>query len=548
MNTVKSYLLPDPRTNSIDFSEYIFSLFKDSKDRIWYGSANFGYFDPAVNRFTNFFYPADFSQSPVKLKKIFAISETEGNRIWLGTENAGIATINCDIDNLSYANAYTQKNGLTDNRIKEMLSDKNNSVWIITAKGLSKISASNEAIENYNRQYGLIDLNFLSLLNDGRIFAGSNSGYYLFNPDSIKPFNNKPEIYIKSFKVFDKKVYVNPFAIDNDPLKLKYDEDFFSVEYGLLNYFKNSEVSFSYKLDGFDEHWHYAGKRTYLSYSNVEGGEYILKIKSSYGNKIEIPVIIETPFWETWWFFTLIIISFLGLLLSGHLYRLHQLRKREKIKSDYDKELNRLEMKALRAQMNPHFMFNSLNSIRYYILKNDNANAAEYITKFSKLLRLILNNSRQNLISLKDELNALEIYIDFEQMRFNNKFWYQINISQGFDTAGVKIQPMVIQPFVENAIWHGLMPKEEKGYLKIDVSKTEHAVIITIMDNGIGRQKAKEMLNKGLIEAKSFGLKIMEDRMTLMESIRGKKSDFKIIDLFDRKKPVGTKIIITFEM
>ena len=163
-------------------------------------------------------------------------------------------------------------------------------------------------------------------------------------------------------------------------------------------------------------------------------------------------------------------------------------------------------------------------------------------------MRLILKNSRQSQISLKDELHALKIYIDFEQMRFNRKFEYNLDVQKNIDQENIKIQPLTIQPFVENAIWHGLMPKEGIGILKIDVAKKNGMLNIIIEDNGIGRQKADEHKKNELAESKSYGLQITEERMNMMTNIRGKQSGFKIIDLFDKKQPAGTKVIITFEI
>jgi len=143
----------------------------------------------------------------------------------------------------------------------------------------------------------------------------------------------------------------------------------------------------------------------------------------------------------------LITLTIIGLAILVHLYRTKQIKKREELKTVYNKKISELEVKALRTQMNPHFLFNSLNSIRYYILKEDNKNASEYITKFSRLLRLILKNSRQNQISLKDELHALKIYIDFEQMRFNRKFEFNLEVDSNINQDDIQVQPLTIQPF-----------------------------------------------------------------------------------------------------
>ncbi|MBI9038249.1 MAG: histidine kinase [Bacteroidales bacterium] len=546
-DSVKNFFNEDKQFNNPYFDEFIFSMFTDSKGRIWYGSQYFGYFDPLINKFINLNETDIYNNSDIFLNNIFAFTETEKNNIWIGTESSGIAVIEIKNDSAFFVRSYTLANGLADNQISDMVTDQNNNVWVITSAGLSRIITKTGEIENYNQQYGLQSLFFLRVLENGEIVAGGRNGYYHFYPDSVHPVQNTTNLYITSFKIFDEKVPVDKNISTQQALNLNYDQNFFSIEFGMINFFKDKPSDFYYMLEGLDDKWLHAGDRTYISYTNLKGGKYKLHIKSNNTEKLILPLHIETPYWKTWWFFSLCILLAIGLLLMGHLYRLRQIKKQEHIKSDFNKKINQLEMKALRAQMNPHFLFNSLNSIRYYILKNDNDNAAEYITKFSKLLRLILSNSRQNQISLKDELHTLEIYIDFEQMRFNNKFSYEILIEPEIKSEEIQIQPLTIQPFVENAIWHGLMPKKDKGHLEISVSADGKRTKIIVKDNGVGRKNADDIDKSGLRETKSFGLKITEERMNLMESIHGKKADFKIVDLFDNKQAAGTKVIITIE-
>lgn len=219
----------------------------------------------------------------------------------------------------------------------------------------------------------------------------------------------------------------------------------------------------------------------------------------------------------------------------------------KQLKSEYEKQLVESEMNSLRLQMNPHFIFNSLNSIRYFILKQDSDKAADYITSFAKLLRLILHHSKKTQITLAEELEALELYMMFEAERFNEKFSKEIRIQKNIDTAGVLIQPLIIQPFVENAIWHGLMHKSEGGNLLIDISKQENNNLkIIIEDNGIGRQKAKELKSKDHGGHKSYGMDITRERLEAMNKIGSGNAGFKMEDLKDENgEAIGTRIILT---
>lgn len=220
------------------------------------------------------------------------------------------------------------------------------------------------------------------------------------------------------------------------------------------------------------------------------------------------------------------------------------------VKSTFQRELEKIKMKALQAQMNPHFLFNCLNSIRLFYLKNETKKADAYITKFSRLLRLMLNNSRADFISLQEELDSLQLYIEFEQMRFKDKFDFNLSVHQLVNTTDIKVQPLTIQPFVENAIWHGLMQSDEKGKLKIDVHQQEKNIIIAIEDNGIGREKAQALkLGQNQIQHQSFGIRITEERLELMKHSLNKNATFNIFDLKNKEnKPIGTRVEIVYEV
>jgi sensor histidine kinase YesM len=221
-----------------------------------------------------------------------------------------------------------------------------------------------------------------------------------------------------------------------------------------------------------------------------------------------------------------------------------EIEKEAKIKAQYEQKLMRSEMHSLRLQMNPHFIFNSLNSIRHLILKKDWQQASSYVTGFSKLLRLILQNSKKSTVPLADDLAALDIYLSFEQKRFENKFEYTLNLDAQIDSRSVQIQPLLIQPFVENAIWHGLMHKTTKGKLIINVSKEEDYLIFTIEDNGIGRD-ASAKINSAKTQHKSLGMSITRERVEIMNKLNQTNGGFKTIDLKDASgKALGTRVVI----
>ena len=202
-----------------------------------------------------------------------------------------------------------------------------------------------------------------------------------------------------------------------------------------------------------------------------------------------------------------------------------------KTKAELLHQASELEMQALRAQMNPHFIFNSLNAINRFILQSNKQEASQYLTKFSKLVRSILQNSMASSIDLECEIESLQLYLELEALRFNNKFSFNIAVAPNVDITMVKVPPLLIQPFAENAIWHGLMQKNEAGHLDIKVVQEDHHLILRVTDDGVGRQKAAEIKSKSATRHKSLGLKITEDRIAMLGASAMTESSITINDL-----------------
>ncbi|WP_276500120.1 histidine kinase [Terrimonas pollutisoli] len=218
----------------------------------------------------------------------------------------------------------------------------------------------------------------------------------------------------------------------------------------------------------------------------------------------------------------------------------------DQLQLSFEQKLSEIEMSALRAQMNPHFIFNCLNSIKLYTTDNESAKAADYLTKFSRLIRLVLENSRSEKVTLKNELEALSLYMEMETMRFKSKLNFTIETDPALDTDLVEMPPLLLQPYVENAIWHGLMHKREGGsvYVKIKQLKSER-LQITITDDGIGRARAAELKSKSAIAGKSFGMKVTGERIALINHLYKTNAKVQVNDLTDAEgNAAGTEVVI----
>jgi LytS/YehU family sensor histidine kinase len=209
-------------------------------------------------------------------------------------------------------------------------------------------------------------------------------------------------------------------------------------------------------------------------------------------------------------------------------------------------KMTEVEMQALRAQMNPHFIFNCLNSINRYIVKSDQTTASLYLTKFAKLMRLILDNSNSKNVILTNELEALKLYIEMEALRFDKKFTYEIKIDGGMGADTIEVPPLIIQPYVENAIWHGLLHKEHNGHLSVRVSMVAEGMLQCIIeDNGIGRVKAKALKSKTATSRKSLGMQLTESRLGLLNKHAELNASVEILDLENGdREAAGTKVVL----
>ena len=222
----------------------------------------------------------------------------------------------------------------------------------------------------------------------------------------------------------------------------------------------------------------------------------------------------------------IVIAGFAGFVF----YKRNEDIKRQQISAEFNAKVVDTEMKALRSQMNPHFIFNSLNSISDYISKKDTHSADVYLTKFAKVMRIILENSEKKEVSLKDDLKALELYIQLESLRLNNKFTYEIRIDERIDTENTLVPPLILQPFVENSIWHGLANKNGEGHILINIKKEGNMINCVVEDNGVGRVNAAKD-NFASLEKKSLGMKITKSRIDIINKLKNANAAVNVSDL-----------------
>jgi len=306
-------------------------------------------------------------------------------------------------------------------------------------------------------------------------------------------------------------------------------------------------------LQGYDEAWVKADKSYSATYQNLPAQNYLfrVRVKDSEGNIAgtvsRFPFKIIPPFWLTWWFLLLCILLVVLVFWLLFRSRIQSLRK----KAALHQQLAELEAKALRAQMNPHFIFNSLNAIQECIITEKTDTAFEYLSKFSRLLRLVLNNSERAFIPLSSELEMLHLYLSLETLRFRQCFTYRIDVDEGIDPEEVQVPSLLIQPYVENALWHGLRMKEGEKKLAIRFFLTARELNIEVEDNGIGRERAAQIKSQklGADQFESKGTALSQQRIDILNRQYAAKAAISTIDLRDGSfMPSGTRVVITLPL
>ena len=494
-------------------------------------------------------------------KEVYCIEKDRNNNIWIGTEEGLFILKGRKISRIIVSS-------IPSSNLINFLNFHQNKMYIGTNDGLYIISNFIDkyhfSLKHFGTNEGLVDLetNLNSSFFDdkGDLWFGTSSGTVKFTENLHEYKKYLPEINLKSilinYKAFDYKKYV--LKVDNigipTELKLPYFKNNLIFEIDGVSLKNHDHLFYQFWLEGLNDNWSPKSKNPIVSFTDLSSGEYTLRLKVVDDNNLEskekmVHFIINAPFYKTWWFFTsiLILISFTVFKIVRFKIK-RELEKSENEMLEYKSKLISLEQKSLNASMNRHFIFNSLNSIQYFINSQDRLSANRYLTNFAKLIRKNLDSTNEegNMISLSQEIEGLELYLSLEAMRFKDKFDYSI-VSEKIDSDSIIIPAMLLQPFIENSIIHGILPNEEvKGKITIELKVEGDLLTIQIDDNGVGINNSilKKQNNKG--DHKSQGMEITNKRIDLIKKILNKGFEiigpFQIVNFDDHS--FGTRVII----
>ena len=484
-----------------------------------------------------------------KNQPIFAIdlTETQDHIIWVSTFKDGIL----GIKDTKVVYNFTTQNGLLSNQTGKLKSDRN-TLWITTEQGLQLLDIKSKTFKNITKNDGLdtYSVSDIEILGN-KVFLSSNKGIYLLEKNKCFKNYTTPKIYFTNVNIQEKDTVLR------NNYKLDFDKNAIKISFNANGFQTSESIVYQYRLLGLNDKWLTLEKGiNFVRYSSLPSGNFVFEVKAMNKNgmfsaKKSMQITIEAPFWQKWWFYVLGSLSI--IFVAGYYFRM-QIKRTEKEKqiaiekAEIDKELIFSQLENLRSQMNPHFIFNALNSIQEYIITNEKQTASAFLVKFSRLIRIYLEHSRESEVQLNEELKALQLYLELEKDRFEDSLEYSLTIANEINTTQILIPSLFIQPYIENALKHGLLHKKDNRILSIsfELNKEKDSLICTILDNGIGRVASTELNKKRAHLHKSFATSANEKRVELINKIRTKKASVFIADLYDEnQKALGTKVVIT---
>jgi ligand-binding sensor domain-containing protein/two-component sensor histidine kinase len=495
---------------------------------------------------------------------VYSLAKDRLNRLWVGTEEGlfrqeGSKFIAISISRNAAANIVNFINYKDD----QLFVGTNNGLYV-----LEELQNETPKILRYGIAEGMVDLetnaNSSFFDSKGRFWFGTASGLVCFRPEYLQTTTTVPNLILKrillNYQLTDLSDYTDKIDKYGTPenLVLPYSKNNVSFELDGIALSNYTGMRFQYMLEGLEMAWSPLSANTSISYTALPSGDYVFLAKCIDAKGVEsglvrIPFSVRPPFYLTWWFISLMII--VGVALVFWVFRIRLKREREaneKERLEFKSRLLTLEQRSLNASMNRHFIFNSLNSIQYFINTQDRLSANRFLTNFAKLIRKNLDSSEEgNMVTLEQELERLDLYLSLESMRFKDRFDYTIRCDEAIEKENVVIPAMILQPFVENSIIHGILPNEEiKGKIDVVIEQSKEQLIIEITDNGIGIDNSRKSKSEFEGDHRSQGMEITHKRIEILNRLSDRK--FEIIgpvQIEDEYRSVkGTRVTLKMSL
>ncbi|MEL7533712.1 MAG: two-component regulator propeller domain-containing protein [Bacteroidota bacterium] len=548
---------------------HINCLHEDKEARLWFGTSSkgIGYRD-RNGKITHLPLEGGFTANQVR-----AMIEDEYGYLWVGTAGGGLKRL----DIYSDSTAIPIKNfaaGFNSTNVYLLGLDERQNLWIGTEKGVERASLDPDRniieLKAFGRAEGFVGVevcqNAFYRDKEGHLWFGTVNGLTQYLPEQAQQSSQAPSLSLTNIRLtyepLSETRFANKIGAWNQPLdtlQFPYDQNHIGFDFLGINHQNPERVRYQWRLEGEEENWSRLSANTSATYSNLEPGLYKFLVRACNpdGTCKEIQAVsfeILPPFWQRWWFILSAIALGITIIALSFRLRINQVRRKaaeERQILEMEKDLLRLEQKSLGLQMNPHFLFNALNSIQALIADNDAKTARYYLAKFAKLMRSVLDNSRNNLIPLQKEIQTLDLYLGIEQFSRDNAFNFTIEVMGDVDPEEVMIPPLLVQPFVENAIIHGVAHRTETGQIDLQFKRSGDYLECRITDDGIGREKAKTIRSQQSHTHKSTGLEVTQERLDILH--RGEEgtleSSIQFVDLkHEDGRAAGTQVIVRLPM
>lgn len=535
------------------------SICEGSDGGLWFGAENglFSYSpEGEVTQYTEADGLAD--------NTVYSLRCDKEDRLWIGTKNGLDLLDGGQIRSLRIAERFNANNinFLEVTARDQLLIGTNNGLYRLD---LRQVELDAPTFIHYGLSEGLpgLECNLNSVYQDagGQIWFGTNKGLVSCAERDLlrRELPRVPPAQINDIRLFGDTFDVAAHSDSIDAatglpvgLRLEHRENHLTFDFSSVAFRHPEDLAYSYYLEGVDDDWLPPSNISTVSYSALKPGQYVFRIRTFDSEGHSAPRLtslsfeILPPFWLTWWFITF---EILILLLVAYgiwkWWRSVAERKRRTRELDMRTKMFSLEQQSLNSSMNRHFIFNALNSIQFYINHEDKRSANRYLSSFAKLIRKNLDSTSSTWVTLKDELERLDLYLSLEHMRYQHRFDYRIEVAEGLNAAGVRIPAMMLQPFLENSIWHGILHKEGHGLVSVRVAREEDTVRITIEDDGIGVDASLALKKKEKSGHQSRGMEITNDRIQLYRKMTN--GEFEIIGPYQIEENgtvLGTKVEI----
>lgn len=416
-------------------------------------------------------------------------------------------------------------------------------IWLLTSKGLLKFNPKTGWLNDYSM---LVNMDFKAnqaaalVLGNGQIILGGTNGLAVIETDLLGMQHAFPKVFLTQLDVNNERLI--PFLGNHKKIKLNHDQNFFTINIGTDRWERNQPYTYYYRMDGFEESWVKLtnGQRS-VNFTNVPPGQYVFHMRTgdAYGNMGEqeatLTIQINSPWYKRWWFIMLVVLAVAGLSTFFWYIRLKEVKLHV-----LNMELNQ---KLLRLQMNPHFIFNSLTSIQNYIYSNQTHLAGQYLSDFAKLIRLILENSRHEYISLEKEVETISLYMELQLLRFSNNMEFKVDIDPLLDPEVTFLPPMLAQPFLENALEHGIKHKPKGGRIEVAYKLIGDQIRFEVRDNGVGLTASEKLPKEAGVKKESLSTAICRERLQILEHKFKRKMPLLIEEIVTSKGVEGTRVV-----